>query len=118
MEGKNVQNEKIIWACWEDKSPREVVREAAAKGSHINLAIKFLMARNSWNESTATDWFMAEVCNHWSNIYHCLSSFATAMQTDLITYTYLLQGKSMDSSITAQETDIQSTTCFKQSKDQ
>lgn len=60
MEGLT-QNEKIIWSCWEDKSSRDVVREAAAKGSHINLAIKYLMSKNGWSESTATDWFMAEV---------------------------------------------------------
>lgn len=60
MEGLT-QNEKIIWSCWEDKSPRDVVREAAAKGSHIGLAISYLMQKNSWSESTAKDWFTAEV---------------------------------------------------------
>ncbi|XP_034840760.1 spatacsin [Maniola hyperantus] len=60
MEGLS-QNEKIIWNCWEEKSPRDMVREAAAKGTHINLAIKYLMSKNSWSESTAQDWFMAEV---------------------------------------------------------
>ncbi|XP_046964656.1 spatacsin isoform X3 [Vanessa cardui] len=60
MEGLS-QNEKIVWNCWEDKSPRDVVREAAAKGTHINLAIKYLKVKNSWSESTARDWFMAEV---------------------------------------------------------
>ncbi|XP_053623631.1 uncharacterized protein LOC128682796 [Plodia interpunctella] len=60
MEGLT-QNEKIIWSCWEDKSPRDVVREAAAKGTHINLAIKYLMAINSWPEVTAREWFLAEV---------------------------------------------------------
>ncbi|XP_052737622.1 spatacsin isoform X2 [Bicyclus anynana] len=55
------QNEKIIWNCWEEKSPRDVVREAAAKGTHVKLAIKYLMIKNSWSESTAQDWFMAEV---------------------------------------------------------
>lgn len=60
MEGLT-QNEKIIWSCWDEKSPRDVVREAAAKGSHINLAVKYLMHKNSWNEATAKEWFMAEV---------------------------------------------------------
>ncbi|CAG9783834.1 unnamed protein product [Diatraea saccharalis] len=55
------QNEKIIWSCWEEKSPRDVVREAAAKGTHISLCMKYLMHKNGWNESTASDWFMAEV---------------------------------------------------------
>lgn len=60
MEGLT-QNEKIIWHSWELKSPRDVVREAAAKGTHIILAIKFLMKKNSWNEPVARDWFTAEV---------------------------------------------------------
>lgn len=60
MEGLT-QNEKIIWSCWEEKSPREVVREAAAKGTHINLAIKYLMNKNSWNESSSMEWFLSEV---------------------------------------------------------
>ncbi|KAM3963039.1 LOW QUALITY PROTEIN: spatacsin [Aphomia sociella] len=60
MEGLT-QNEKIIWSCWDEKSPRDVVREAAAKGTHINLAIKYLMEKNVWNELTAKDWFLAEV---------------------------------------------------------
>ncbi|KAJ0180601.1 hypothetical protein K1T71_004005 [Dendrolimus kikuchii] len=60
MEGLT-QNERIIWTCWEEKSPRDVVREAAAKGSHIALAVSYLMEKNSWSESTAKDWFMAEV---------------------------------------------------------
>ncbi|XP_059057063.1 uncharacterized protein LOC131850735 [Achroia grisella] len=60
MEGLT-QNEKIIWSCWDEKSPRDVAREAAAKGTHINLAIKYLMEKNVWNEITAKDWFMAEV---------------------------------------------------------
>lgn len=55
------QNEKSIWSCWEEKSPREVVREAAAKGTLINLAIKYLQYKNSWNDETAKDWFFAEV---------------------------------------------------------
>ncbi|XP_047512277.1 spatacsin [Pieris napi] len=60
MEGLT-QNEKIIWHSWELKSPRDVVREAAAKGTHIGLAIKFLMKKNTWNEPIAQDWFIAEV---------------------------------------------------------
>ncbi|CAH2073718.1 unnamed protein product, partial [Iphiclides podalirius] len=60
MEGLT-QNERIIWSCWEEKSPRDVVREAAAKGTHINLAIKYLMNKNSWSESSSRDWFLAEV---------------------------------------------------------
>lgn len=54
-------NEKIIWSCWEEKSHREVVREAAAKGTHINLAIRYLENKNNWNEDTAKEWFYAEV---------------------------------------------------------
>lgn len=61
MEEQLSQNDKIIWSCWEAKSHKDVAREAAAKGTHINLAIKFLMMKNGWNESTATDWFFAEV---------------------------------------------------------
>ncbi|XP_028159191.1 spatacsin isoform X2 [Ostrinia furnacalis] len=60
MEGLT-QNEKIIWSCWEEKAPRDVVREAAAKGTHLSLCLKYLMHKNSWNETTATDWFLAEV---------------------------------------------------------
>lgn len=60
MEGLT-QNEKIIWSCWEEKSPREVVREAAAKGTHINLAIRYLEHKNNWNDDTAKNWFYAEV---------------------------------------------------------
>jgi spatacsin len=60
MEGLS-QNEKIIWTCWEEKSARDVVREAAAKGTHINLCLKYLMHKNSWNDVAATDWFTAEV---------------------------------------------------------
>lgn len=60
MEGLT-QNEKIIWNCWEEKSSRDVVREAAAKGTHINLAVKYLMSKNNWNEVTANEWFLAEV---------------------------------------------------------
>ncbi|XP_049866892.1 spatacsin [Pectinophora gossypiella] len=60
MEGLT-QNEKIIWTCWEEKSARDVVREAAAKGTHIALAIKYLMHKNNWNEATANEWFLAEV---------------------------------------------------------
>ncbi|KPI91567.1 Spatacsin [Papilio xuthus] len=60
MEGLT-QNEKIIWSCWEEKSPRDVVREAAAKGTHIDLAIQYLMQKNSWTESSSREWFSAEV---------------------------------------------------------
>ncbi|KAG6442693.1 spatacsin [Manduca sexta] len=60
MEGL-AHDEEIIWSCWEQKSPRDVVREAAAKGTHIALATKYLMHKNSWSESTAKDWFVAEV---------------------------------------------------------
>lgn len=60
MEGIT-HKEKIIWSYWEEKSPRDVVREAAAKGTHIELAITYLISKNSWSESTARDWFMAEV---------------------------------------------------------
>lgn len=62
MEGLT-QNEKIIWSCWKEKSPRDVVREAAAKGTHIELAITYLKEKNGWNESTAREWFLAEVNN-------------------------------------------------------
>lgn len=61
MEGLT-QNEKIIWSCWEEKSPRDVAREAAAKGTHIALAVKYLMSKNNWTEEIANDWFLAEVC--------------------------------------------------------
>lgn len=60
MEGLS-QNEKNIWNCWEEKSSRDIVREAAAKGTHINLAIKYLIFKNSWSETIARDWFVAEV---------------------------------------------------------
>ncbi|XP_045491000.1 spatacsin [Colias croceus] len=60
MEGLT-QNEKIIWNSWEQKATRDVVREAAAKGTHIRLAVKYLMNKNAWSESIANDWFIAEV---------------------------------------------------------
>lgn len=60
MEGLN-QNEKIIWTNWKTKTCREVVREAAAKGFCINLAHKYLMHHNSWDEKTAIEWFQSEV---------------------------------------------------------
>ncbi|CAH0701733.1 unnamed protein product [Spodoptera exigua] len=60
MEGLT-QNEKIIWSCWKEKSPRDVVREAAAKGTHIELAITYLKEKNGWNDATAREWFLAEV---------------------------------------------------------
>ncbi|XP_075969703.1 spatacsin [Anticarsia gemmatalis] len=61
MEEQLSQNDRIIWSCWEAKSQKDVVREAAAKGTHINLAIKFLTEKNGWSESTARDWFHTEV---------------------------------------------------------
>lgn len=69
MEGLT-QNEKIIWSCWKEKSPRDVVREAAAKGTHIELAITYLKEKNGWNESTAREWFLAEV----NNLYICITT--------------------------------------------
>lgn len=60
MEGLT-QNEKIVWSCWETKTLREVVREAAAKGTHIALAHRFLEFKQSWDVSTTEAWFTAEV---------------------------------------------------------
>lgn len=60
MEGLS-QNEKIIWNCWQEKSHKDVVREAAAKGTHINLCLKYLMKKNSWTETEARHWFLNEV---------------------------------------------------------
>lgn len=60
MEGLN-QTEKTIWKCWATKTSREVVRESAAKGTHINLAQKFLQAKLGFDEETTAQWFTAEV---------------------------------------------------------
>lgn len=68
MEGLN-QNERIIWSCWETKTPREVVREAAAKGTHLNLAYKFLETKQNWDRETAVEWFTSEVILLIENIH-------------------------------------------------
>lgn len=68
MEGLT-QNEKIVWSCWETKTLREVVREAAAKGTHIALAHRFLQCKQSWDASTTKDWFTAEVGSDLLDVY-------------------------------------------------
>lgn len=68
MEGLN-QNERIVWSCWETKTPREVVREAASKGTHLNLAYKYLETKLNWDKSTAVEWFTSEVMFHIENMY-------------------------------------------------
>lgn len=40
---------------------REVSREAVAKGTHVDLAIKFLSTRNEITQVDAETWFKNEV---------------------------------------------------------
>lgn len=95
MEGLT-QNEKIVWNCWEQKSPREVVREAAAKGTHINLAIKYLKLKNSWSESIARDWFMAEVSfvniesKHYNKTAICFGNYQSILQCCIVHFNLVL----------------------------
>lgn len=50
-----------IWAAWLRMGNREVSREAVAKGTHVDLAIKFLSIRNEISQIDAETWFKNEV---------------------------------------------------------
>ncbi|KAK9871905.1 hypothetical protein WA026_015154 [Henosepilachna vigintioctopunctata] len=50
-----------IWNAWTHKGNREVVREAAAKGSHVNLATKFISIRNKMSQVQSESFFKKEV---------------------------------------------------------
>ncbi|XP_045475609.1 spatacsin [Harmonia axyridis] len=50
-----------IWAAWLRMGNREVSREAVAKGTHVDLAIKFLSTRNEITQVDAETWFKNEV---------------------------------------------------------
>ncbi|XP_063995284.1 spatacsin [Diachasmimorpha longicaudata] len=50
-----------VWSGWTSMGDREVVREASAKGNHINLAFKFLAYRRHWTIAEAQKYFYSEV---------------------------------------------------------
>ncbi|EFA05905.1 spatacsin [Tribolium castaneum] len=50
-----------VWHGWSNVGDKEVAREAAAKGSHINLAINFLSLRRKLTFDEARQWFREEV---------------------------------------------------------
>lgn len=50
-----------VWHGWSNVGDKEVAREAAAKGSHINLAITFLSLRKKIKFEEAQVWFQEEV---------------------------------------------------------
>ncbi|XP_034936276.1 spatacsin [Chelonus insularis] len=50
-----------IWSGWSLMKDREVIREASAKGTHIDLAYQFLSHRNSWNIDEAKNYFDEQV---------------------------------------------------------
>ncbi|XP_008543727.1 spatacsin [Microplitis demolitor] len=50
-----------VWSGWSSMKDREVVRESSAKGTHINLAYKFLCYRKNLNISEAKLFFNNEV---------------------------------------------------------
>lgn len=50
-----------IWTGWRTLRDREVVREAASKGSHISLAHEFIATRKQWELPEAEKWFNAQV---------------------------------------------------------
>lgn len=51
----------IIWSGWRTLGNREVVREASAKGTHINLAYKYLAHRRNCTFEQAKSYFDGEV---------------------------------------------------------
>ncbi|KAB0803687.1 hypothetical protein PPYR_00657 [Photinus pyralis] len=50
-----------VWNAWCRMGDREVVREAAVKGHHIEFAQNFLAARNELDNDTIQQWFKDEV---------------------------------------------------------
>ncbi|XP_031835040.1 spatacsin isoform X2 [Nomia melanderi] len=50
-----------IWSGWRTLGDRELVREASAKGTHINLAHKCIAYRRNYSISNAQDYFNKEV---------------------------------------------------------
>ncbi|XP_015111289.1 spatacsin isoform X2 [Diachasma alloeum] len=50
-----------VWSGWTSMGDREMVREASAKGNHINLAFKFLAYRRHWTVAEAQKYFYSEV---------------------------------------------------------
>lgn len=50
-----------VWSGWRASGDREVVREASAKGLHINLAYKFLIHRRGCSHDEAKSYFSNEV---------------------------------------------------------
>ncbi|XP_025830251.1 uncharacterized protein LOC112904435 [Agrilus planipennis] len=58
------KEEQRVWSGWCEMGDREVVREAAVKGVHVQLAIKFLATRNHTAYEKAQTVFNQEV-NLW-----------------------------------------------------
>ena len=50
-----------VWSGWKGLGEREIVREASAKGTHIELAYKFLENRRHCSSSEAKTYFANEV---------------------------------------------------------
>ena len=70
MEGVNIGGVPVepltgelarVWSGWRASGDREVVREASAKGLHINLAYKFLANRRGCSIEEAKSYFSSEV---------------------------------------------------------
>ncbi|XP_017775225.1 PREDICTED: spatacsin [Nicrophorus vespilloides] len=55
----------IVWETWSLKDDRKVVRESAAKGHHIGLALTYLSQRKLLDYNETKDWFNKEVLE-WS----------------------------------------------------
>lgn len=77
-------NERSLWTHWNSKTPREVAREAAAKGEPaLSLALRHLEHRLAWDATTTSKWFRTEVNLDLFNLYvyylcgiiHLLMSF-------------------------------------------
>lgn len=51
----------VIWSAWNRMGNKEVAREAAAKGHHINLAVTFLSKRLNLTEIETREWVIQEV---------------------------------------------------------
>lgn len=51
----------IIWEGWRKMGLREVVRESAAKGSHVELAYTFLQQKKHVSLDNIKQWFKEEV---------------------------------------------------------
>lgn len=57
------REEKRLWTGWTTIGDREVVREAAVKGT-ITLALKFLAARKDLDLADVERWLKAEVSKY------------------------------------------------------